>query len=85
MGPVKAGKRRNKKAEPAYLPFPVNPDDSGGGLVGRRDKDGLPTDPVHVDAGSSLQVVQVDVAVFSDEEDHVLFGADLNKPRDKPG
>lgn len=46
--------------------------------MGRSDKDGLAADPVHVDAGSSLQVVQVDVAVLGDEEDHVLLGTDLN-------
>jgi len=45
--------------------------------VGGGDEDGLPTDPVHVDAGARLQVVQVDVAVLGDEEDDILLGADL--------
>lgn len=48
--------------------------------MGRRDKNGLPADPVHVDAGAGLQVVQVDIAVFGNEEDYILFGTDLNKP-----
>lgn len=47
--------------------------------MGRRDKNGLPTDSVHVDTGSSLQVIQVDVAIFSNEEDDILFGTDLHK------
>ena len=45
--------------------------------MGRRDEDGLAADAVHVDAGARLQVVQVDVAVFGDEEHHVLLGGDL--------
>lgn len=51
--------------------------------MGCGDKDGLAADPVHVDAGSSLQVVQVDVAVLGDEEDHVLLGTDLNTRQEK--
>ena len=38
-----------------------------------RHKDGLPADPVHVDAGACLQVVQVDVAKLGDEVDHMVF------------
>lgn len=60
-----------------YLSFPVDPNDAGGGFVRGRNKDGLSADPVHVDAGASLQVVQVDVAIFGDEEHHVLLGAYL--------
>lgn len=45
----------------------------------RRDEDGLPTDAVHVDAGSSLQVVQVDVAVFGNEENHIVLCTYLQK------
>lgn len=66
-----------------YLSFPVDSNDPSSGLVGRRDKNGLPTDSVHVDTGSSLQVIQVDVAIFSNEEDDILFGTDLHKPREK--
>lgn len=43
------------------------------------DENGLPADPVHVDAGSSLQVIQVDVAIFGDEKDDILLGTDLDR------
>lgn len=43
------------------------------------DKDGLATDPVHVDASASFKVIQVNVAIFGDEEDHILLGADLHE------
>lgn len=49
--------------------------------MGGRDKDGLAADPVHIDAGSSLQVIQVDVAILGNKEDHVLLGTDLNAQR----
>lgn len=47
------------------------------------DKNGLSTDPVHVDAGTRLKVVQVDVAIFGDEKDYIMFGAYLEE--DKTG
>lgn len=37
-----------------YLPLPVDPDDTRGGLMWCSDKDGLATDSVHIDAGASL-------------------------------
>lgn len=43
------------------------------------DKNGLPADPVHVDASASFKVIQVDVAIFGDEKDYIMFGADLHK------
>lgn len=46
--------------------------------MGGSDKNGLPTDSVHVDTSSSLQVVQVDVAIFSDEKDYILLGTYLD-------
>lgn len=51
--------------------------------MGCGDKDGLATDPVHIDARASLQVIQVDVAVLGDEEDHVLLGTDLETRQEK--
>jgi len=63
-----------------YLSLPVHPDDARRGLVRRRDEDGLAADAVHVDAGARLQVVQVDVAILGDEENHILLGAYLEKP-----
>lgn len=68
-----------------YLSLPVDSDDARGGLMGGSDKNGLPADPVHVDAGSSLQVVQVDVAILGDEEDHILLGTDLESRKEKSG
>lgn len=43
------------------------------------DKDGLSTDSVHVDAGSCLQVIQVDVAIFGNKEDHIVLSTYLQK------
>lgn len=59
--------------------------------MGRGDKDGLPTDSVHVDAGARFEVIQMDVAIFCDQENHVVlftylqgerWGAKIN--RDSP-
>lgn len=47
------------------------------------DKNGLSTDPVHVDAGARLKVIQVDVAIFGDEKDDIMLGAYLEE--DKTG
>lgn len=43
------------------------------------DKDGLPADAVHVDAGARLQVIQVDVPIFGNEENNIVLGAHLPK------
>ena len=67
-----------------HLSFPVDADDAGGGLVRGGDKDGVATDAVHVDAGTGLDVVQVDVAVLGDHVDHVVFGANLQTDISKP-
>lgn len=61
-----------------YLAFSVNPNDASSRFMGGGDKNGLPANPVHVDTSSSLQVVQVDVAIFSDEKDYILLGTDLD-------
>ena len=47
--------------------------------MGGRYKDGLCTDPVHVDAHSRLQVVQVDVAVLCDQIYYTVLIADLRR------
>lgn len=44
-------------------------------------KDGLSADAVHVDAGACLQVIQVNVAIFGNKENHILLGAYLSKQR----
>lgn len=49
------------------------------------DKNGLSADPVHVDARSSLQVIQVDVAVFGDEKDYILFRTYLDAKMETSG
>ena len=41
------------------------------------DENGLSTDPVHIDASSSLEVIEVNVAKLGDEVDHVILGAHL--------
>lgn len=61
----------------SYLSFPVDTDDARRCLVWSRDKDGLSTDAVHVDAGTRLQVIQVDVAILGDQENHIVLSADL--------
>lgn len=53
--------------------------------MGCSDKNGLTADPVHVDTSPSLQVVQVDVAIFGDEKDDILFGTNLNVQKEKSG
>ncbi len=68
-----------------YLSFPVHPNDPSSWLMGCSDKNGLSADPVHVDTSSSLQVIQVDVAVFGDEKDHILLGTDLEVQKEKSG
>lgn len=45
--------------------------------MGSSDKDGLATDAVHVYAGSRFQIIQVDVAIFGNEKNHIMLGADL--------
>ena len=41
------------------------------------DKDCLSTNPVHVDAGPSFQVVEMDVPKLRDQVDHIVLGAHL--------
>lgn len=71
------GKKTNKKR--THLSLPVDTNDARSSLMKSGDKDGLPADSVHVDASASFKVVQVDVAIFGDEKDHVLLGADLQE------
>lgn len=47
--------------------------------MGSSDKDGFATDSVHVDAGASFEIIQMDVAIFCDQEDDVVLLADLQK------
>ena len=66
-----------------YLALSVDSNDSTGHFVNSGDKYRLSADTVHVDAGPSLQVVQVDVAELCDEVDDVVLGAHLDGGRDE--
>ncbi len=44
-----------------------------------RDKDGLSTNTVHVDARGSLDIVEMDVAKLGDHVDHIVLGAHLHE------
>lgn len=68
-----------------YLSFPVHTNDTSSWFMGGSDKNGLPADSVHVDTSSSLQVIQVDVAIFGDEKDYILLGTDLDVQKEKSG
>lgn len=41
------------------------------------DEDGVTADAVHVDAGSSLDIIHVDIAILGDEESHAMLLACL--------
>lgn len=55
------------------LSFPIDSYDTTGGLMDSRDKDGVATDAVHVDARAGLQVVQVDVSKFGNKINNIVF------------
>lgn len=67
-----------------YLSFSIDSDDSSCRFVGRGDKNGLSTDSVHVDTGACFKVIQMDVTVFCDQEDHIVLFADLPNNGNKP-
>lgn len=50
--------------------------------MGRRHKDGIRGDSVHVDAGPGLDVIHVYVAVFGDQVDDVVLGGHLHGYRE---
>ena len=56
-----------------YLAFPVDSDDTTGGIMDSCDKDGLTADTVHVDASASLDVVEMDVAKLGDQVDDIVL------------
>lgn len=65
-----------------YLSFPVDSNDTSSRFMGGSDKNGLSADPVHVDTSSSLQIIQVDVAIFGYQKDYILLGTDLDVQKD---
>lgn len=56
----------------------IDTDDTSGCLMFCRDKNGLATDSVHVDACAGLQVIQVHETELCDEVDDAVFLADLH-------
>ena len=60
-----------------HLSFAVDTDDSGAGFMWCCDEDGVTADAVHVDACSSLNIVQVDVAILGDQVNDVILWANL--------
>lgn len=49
------------------------------------DEDGLSTDAVHVDAGASLNIIEVYVAKLGDEVDHIILGTHLEQREGRRG
>ena len=43
------------------------------------DKDCFSTDSIHVDAGTSLKIIQVDITILSNQEYYVMLFTDLYK------
>lgn len=43
------------------------------------DKDRFSTDSIHVDAGTSLKVIEVDVTILSNQEYYIMLFTDLYK------
>ncbi len=60
-----------------YLPLLIDPDDPGCALVSGRDEDGFSADAVHVNTHARLQIIHVEIPVFSDEVDDAVLRADL--------
>ena len=58
---------------------PVDADDAVAGVMLRRHKDSVGADPVLVDQGPGLNVVQVDVAVLGDQINDVVLLGNLSK------
>jgi hypothetical protein len=42
-------------------------------------KDGVTANAVHVDACAGLNVIQVDVAIFGDQVNDIIFGSNLDR------
>ena len=58
---------------------PVDADDAVAGVMLRRHEDSVGADPVLVDQGPGLNVVQVDVAVLGDQINDVVLLGNLSK------
>ena len=56
-----------------YLSLPVDANDSTASIMWSSNKDGVSTDSVHVDTCTGLNVVQMNIAIFSDEKDDAML------------
>lgn len=63
----------------AHLAFSVDSYDSTTGFMHSSDKDGLPTDAVHVDTSAGLKVIQVNVAKLGDQVHNIMLSTHLQK------
>ena len=61
------------------LALAIDSNDTAGRLVLAGNKHGLAADPVHVDAGAGLEVVEVDEAVLGDKVDDAVALGDLHR------
>ena len=65
----------------AHLAFSVDSYDATASLMDCSDKDGFTADAVHVDAGASLKVVQMNIAKLGDQVDHIMLSTHLSKKK----
>jgi hypothetical protein len=66
-----------KKKTKTYLAFAIDPNDTRRGLVWGGDEYSFCRNSVHVDTGTSLHVIQMNVAVLCNQIQYVVFRADL--------
>ena len=62
---------------PPYLSFPVHTNNAIRWIMGSRDEDGVPTDTVHVNTGTTFNIIQMDVAILCDQENNTMLLTDL--------
>lgn len=65
-----------------YLSLAINTNDSTGRLVGSSHEDGVSTDSVHVYADTSLDVIEMNVTIFSNKIYDVIFWRHLHGHRE---
>ncbi len=66
-----------KKKTKTYLAFAIDPNDTRRGLVWGGDEYSFCRNSVHVDTGTSLHVIQMNVAVLCNQIQNVVLWADL--------
>lgn len=55
------------------LSFTIDTDDSTASLVRSSHKNSVTANTIHIDTSGSFNVVQMDITVFGDEVDHIVF------------